>query len=349
MDRIILFEDEKSNILFSSDYDDEKELQELVKDEPGIIEISSIFDSPLLIIGRESLRIDVLGITLSGVPVIVECKRKDNADMRYIIAQIFEYGSILKNKSFDDLDTYSRNYFNSDKCKEVKYKNKSLLEALATLKEENPDFDNTSNENIQDTIISNLEEGNFYLLAVADEIDPTTKGTIDFLNSKLNGVYIEMVEIKKFKANNTIVFVPKHINPERTTIANNSRNRISSGIGKTTIADMKSRGTFKQSENITNIINEWEKHDNCLIEMGTSGLSMRYRDISVLWLFVEDIRIANPLKSQLEKKKIPAEVYDKINSIVAQFGQKPYKTETIDIEVFSKISNEIITLLKSME
>jgi 23S rRNA pseudoU1915 N3-methylase RlmH len=347
MDRIILFEDEKSNILFSSNYDDEKELQELVKAEPGIIEISSIFDSPLLIIGREVLRIDVLGITLSGIPVIVECKRKDNADMRYIIAQIFEYGSILKNKSFDDLDTYSRTYFNSDKCKEVKYKNKSLLEALALLKEENPDFDNTSNENIQDTIISNLEEGNFCLLAIADEIDPTTKGTIDFLNSKLSGLYIEMVEIKKFKANNTIVFVPQHINPERTTISSNSRKRITSGIGKTTIADMKSRGTLKQSENITNIINEWEKRDNCSIVMGTSGLSMRYGDIAIFWLFVEDIRIASPLKTQLEKNKIPAKIYDKINSIVSQFGQKPYKTETIDIEVFSKISNEIITLLQS--
>ena len=198
MDRIILFEDGKSNILFSSDFDVEKEMQELVKDEPRIIEISSIFDSPLLIIGRETLRIDVLGITLSGVPVIVECKRKDNTDMRYLIAQIFEYGSILKNKSFDDLDNYSRTYFNSDKCKEAKYKNKSLLEALALLKEENPDFDDASSENIQDTIINNLEEGNFYLLAIADELDNTTKATIDFLNSKLSGLYIEMVEIKKF-------------------------------------------------------------------------------------------------------------------------------------------------------
>jgi len=346
MDKIILFEDEKSNILLSTNYDDEKELQELVKDEPGIIEISSIFKSPLLIIGRESLRIDVLGITLSGIPVIVECKRKDNPDMRYIIAQIFEYGSKLKEKSFDDLDAFARNYFNSDKCKELKYKNKSLLEALALLKEENSDFDNTTNENIQDMIIGNLEEGNFYLLAVADEIDTDTKGTIEYLNSKLNGLYIDMVEIKKFRANKTIVFVPQHTNPERTTVAGSSRRSISNDIGKTTIADMKSKGTFKQSENITNIINEWEKQDNCSIVMGTSGLSMRYGDIAVFWLFVEDIRIANPLKTQLEKKKIPAEIYKKINTIVSQFGQKPYKTETIDIEIFSKITNEIIALLK---
>ena len=54
-----------------------------------MVEIESIFESPLLVIGKEALKIDILGITLSGVPVIIECKRKENPDMRYLIAQVF--------------------------------------------------------------------------------------------------------------------------------------------------------------------------------------------------------------------------------------------------------------------
>jgi RecB family endonuclease NucS len=105
MNKIMLFDKDEKKILYCTKYEKEYELQELVKDSPTIIEIKSIFDSPLLIIGRETLqrearRIDVLGITLSGVPVIIECKRKENQDMRSLIAQIFEYGSILKTKTF---------------------------------------------------------------------------------------------------------------------------------------------------------------------------------------------------------------------------------------------------------
>ncbi|AEF85383.1 hypothetical protein TREPR_1866 [Treponema primitia ZAS-2] len=350
MDRIVLYENDISNILFSTKYDNELEIQELVKNQPGIIELSSIFDSPLLIIGRETHRIDVLGITLSGIPVIVECKRKDNPDMRYLIAQIFEYGSALQNKNFDDLDTYARNYFNSERCKETKYKNKSLLEALSILKNENSDYDDISNENIQETIYNNLKEGNFYLLAVADEIDDITKGTIEFMNSKLGGLYIEMVEIKKYKANATIVFVPQHTNPTSTIHTNSSKKRVSSGIGKTTVEEMKSRGTTQQNEHITQIINIWENYDDCSIVMGTSGLSMRYKDIAIFWLFVDSLRIANPLKSQLKTKKMPEKLYDDILSVFKRkFTEKSVYIDNIIIEDFKCVSEAIYKLLNGVK
>jgi hypothetical protein len=56
MDKIILLENDKTNILLSTKYEREYELQELVKNNPAIVEISSIFSAPLLIIGRETLR-----------------------------------------------------------------------------------------------------------------------------------------------------------------------------------------------------------------------------------------------------------------------------------------------------
>jgi hypothetical protein len=344
MDKIILFENEKTNILFSTKYEKEYELQELVKNNPAIVEISSIFSAPLLIIGRETLRIDVLGITLSGIPVIIECKRKENPDMRYLIAQLFEYGAVLRGKSFEDLDSYAKDYFNSEKCKEAQYRDKSLLESLTMLKEEHPEFDDTTDENIQETVYNNLKEGNFYLLVVADEIKDVASATIDFLNSKLEGIHIEIVEIKKYELNNTLVFVPLHKNP-----ADKIKKRISKGIGKTTLEEMKNKGTINQSENISQMIQLWENHEDCSIEMGTSGLSMRYKDISVFWLFINSFKIASPLKKQLEEKGIPNAIYDNIEELTAkQWKKKSIDTEKINIPEYKNVIESVYKLLKGV-
>jgi hypothetical protein len=317
----------------------------LVKSSPAIVEISSIFEAPLLIIGRETLRIDVLGITLSGIPVIIECKRKENPDMRYLIAQLFEYGAVLRGKSFEDLDSYAKDYFNSEKCKETQYKGKSLTESLIMLKDKHPEFDDTTDENIQEIVYNNLKEGNFILLVVADEIDDVSRATIDFLNSKLDGIHIEIVEIKKYTLNNALVFVPLHTNP-----VDKMEKRISKGIGKTTLEEMKSKGTKAQGENISQIIQLWENYEDCSIEMGTSGLSMRYKDVSVFWLFIDSFKIASPLKKQLDKKGIPNEIYNNIEKLTTeQWKKKSIDTEKINMSEYRNTIDGVYKLLCEME
>jgi hypothetical protein len=334
MDKIMLFDKESIKILYCTKYEKEYELQELVKDHPTIIEIKSIFDSPLLIIGRETLRIDVLGITLSGVPVIIECKRKENPDMRYLIAQIFEYGSILRTKTFEELESYSRDYFKSEKCKENKYKNKSLIEALNILKEEHPEFDDSTEDDIQNTIYKNLENGNFFLLIVADEIDEISRSTIDFLNLKLNDIHIEIVEIKKYVKDCTSVFVPQHTNP-----VNKSSLQTRKTVGKTTLEEMKNKGSAKQIEAVNRIVQAWQNKENCYIEMGTTGLSMRFNEYSIFWLFINKIQISPYLKKQLGKNNKSLDILDIIKKLLN--GKTIIETEEIDISWFYNSIDEI--------
>ncbi len=133
-------------IIESIDYKNELELQELIKEYPKLINLSSIFDTPLMIIGREFDRIDVMGLTANATPVIIECKRKENPDMRYLIAQVFEYASKLKNKNFKQMDELVSKYFASNKCKETDYKNKNLVPMI-------PHFLNNYNNLLQSSLI----------------------------------------------------------------------------------------------------------------------------------------------------------------------------------------------------
>jgi len=347
MDKVLLFENSERLILSVSGYEKEKELQELVKEHPAIIEISSIFDSPLLIIGREIFWIDVLGITLSGVPVIIECKRKENPDMRYLIAQLFEYGSILKDKSFTELDEEVKRYFNSPKCQELTNRNKSLLEALMNMikREGEEEIDTTMSETVlKDKICENLKKGNFILIVVADKVDSKTRGTIDFLNSKLNDdIRIEIVEIRKFKVSppstrEPFVFVPMHANP-----VNIQREKSSKSVGKITVEKMLSNATSTQQEFVQQVIQKWEKEENCSIEMGTVGLSMLYDTLSVFWLFVDKIQIASCLKKQIEKNGKPATMY---NDICGLLGDKKLIIDRININDFKEKVDKILEILK---
>ena len=91
MGQVLLCSKGKDVLLASTDYPNETELQEIVKKNPQIVNLSSIFDAPMMVIGRENEKIDLLAITADAVPVIIECKHKNNPDMRYLIAQVFEY------------------------------------------------------------------------------------------------------------------------------------------------------------------------------------------------------------------------------------------------------------------
>lgn len=342
--KILLFDKGPAKTLFSEEYDNEKELQKLVKDNPSVVEIESIFDSPLLVIGREALKIDILGLTLSGVPVIIECKKKENPDMRYLIAQVFEYGSKLKNKTFDEIERLAREYFNGEQCKEEKYKNKSLLEALKLLKEEYPGFEDSTDEDLQETIYKNLSNGNFFLIVVADEVDDITRGTINYLNSKLNDVRIEIIEIKKFKQkeNNTFILVPQHTNPNNTS---NLKTRIS--IGDTSLDEIKNKGTSKQSDAVDIIVRHWKDKEDCFIKMGASGLAMWYKDLSVFYLYTNRVQLSSFLKNHLDKKGL-SEIYNSISSLLkTKYNDTTVKTEELDPKAFCSVINEIVSRLGS--
>lgn len=295
MEQLLITEDGKNVLIQNRKYENENELQEIIKNNPGILNLSSIFNSSIMIIGRESQQIDVLGITTDYVPVVIECKRKANPDMRYLIAQIFEYAAKLNEFSFHDFDQLVIKYLSSDRCEEEQYKDLNLASAFKKFWEANLGEDSEEETFEEESFISkvseNLREGEFYLVIVVDEISNTTSRTIKFLNKKLHKLRVEVVEISKFSDGKRSIYIPNHVNKEET-------NDKTLQPGKTTFDEMVENVGANEAECIKIFRSNWEDGDDFSIHMATKGFSVRYRDVPILYILPTHFRIAPRLKRE---------------------------------------------------
>ena len=215
MEQLLLTRDGEKIIVKSQEYKNENELQEIIKANSDLINLTSIFETPIMVVGREAKHIDVLALTADAVPVLIECKRKDNPDMRYLIAQILEYASKLEKMTYNEFDQMATSYFTGDRCEEDKYRNLSLKQAFSNFKEDTSESEEPYDDvDLADTLTGNLLKGEFYLVIVVDEISETAFRTIDFLNRKLHKLRIEVIEITKFSDKKTQIYVPHHANRE---------------------------------------------------------------------------------------------------------------------------------------
>jgi hypothetical protein len=299
MEQLLFSEKGKSVIVQTQKYKNEIELQEIIKKNPRLLNLSSIFKSSIMIIGRESLNIDVLGITIDGVPVVIECKRRDNPDMRYLIAQVFEYASKLEGLNYNDFDQIVINYLASERCDEEQYKNLNLLAAFQKFWETNAGSDEEDESFDGDKFVSNVSEnlknGEFFLVIVVDEISETASRTIEFLNRKLLKLRIEVIEISKFSDDNHSIYVPNHVNKEVK-----SGRGTQTQPGKTTFDEMIENAGAMESEYLMEFRSGWEDGGDFSIVMGTKGFSSRYLDIPVLYVLPTHFRITSRIKRQYQ-------------------------------------------------
>ncbi len=320
MEHVLLIRDGKSMILNNRPYENEKELQEVIKNSPKLIQLSSVFESPILIIGREVNGIDVLALTDEGVPVIVECKRLENPDMRDVIAQIFEYAARLHQKTYDELNEIAKKYFSSIRCENHDYKNLNLGQAVLKFRgviSENEEITDglTSEEKIIRTISEYLERGEFYLLIVADTISDIAFQTIEFLNSKLEKLRIEVIEVPKFEDEHGKIFIPNHVNP----INRATHQSTKAQPGKLTFEEMLKSCTQLQAEYIRQFKKSWEESSEFTIEMGTKGFSARVDNKYVVWVY--------PNRIQIRTHKDFTYIHDKL--VKSLKGHFPETTEKI--------------------
>jgi hypothetical protein len=295
MEQLLISEDGKNVLIQNREYDNENELQEIIKKNPGILNLSSIFKSPIMIIGRESQQIDVFGITIDCVPVVIECKRKANPDMRYLIAQIFEYAAKLDEFSYHDFDQMVIKYLSGDRCEEEQYKNLNLASAFQKFWEANMGADSEDETFDEDSFISkvseNLRDGEFFLVIVVDEISDTASRTIKFLNKKLHKLRVEVIEISKFSDNKRSIYVPNHVNREES-------HDKTPQPGQTTFEEMVETVGANEAEYIKTFRSNWEEGDDFSIHMATKGFSVRYSDIPILYILPTHFRIAPRLKRE---------------------------------------------------
>ncbi len=267
----------------------EEELQEIVKAKPDLINLETISGERMMVIGRENEHIDILGITAGMVPVVIECKRRDNADMRYLIAQVVEYAAKLPNMSYKDLDRLAVTYFQSSRCSDQRLKGLNLHAAFTHWLRDDGSDELAESSNFSARLSENLPDGEFYLIVVVDEINDTTYQTIEFLNRKLRKLRIEVVEVKKYESGQIRVFVADHANPPDRTGAPRP--------GRTTFEEMLDRCGQREAALIQEFRRAWESDSESTLSMGHTGFSAQYQQNPIIWVLPEYLQLAPRLRA----------------------------------------------------
>jgi len=183
-------------------YGNEVELQELLADSPDLIPAREMREgvSQLVAVVREYSvpigAIDILGFTAEGEIAVIECKLANNPDIkRKVIGQVLEYGAALWGMSYEEFD------------QKIQERAGKTLAELVQSEVDDPEWDE---ELFRSNIESNLEEGNFILVIVVDEINDQLTRIIRFLNACGNPRFsFAALEMRRFQSGNFELLVPK--------------------------------------------------------------------------------------------------------------------------------------------
>jgi hypothetical protein len=137
-------------------------------------------------------KIDILAVDADGVITVCECKLQKNAGIRReVVGQVIEYAANLDGMSLREFRTRVEARMGRD-----------LVDAMADRATEEWDRDVWLDE-----IVARLEEGTFRLVVAVDEMSPTLKRTILYLNAH-SSLPVLAVELLRGRHGDTEVLVP---------------------------------------------------------------------------------------------------------------------------------------------
>lgn len=191
---------------------DEKWLQGFLTNHPDILptgDIEPIF-YPLIPIGKEVQvtegRIDILYLSGSGYPVIVETKLWRNPESkREVVAQILDMAFAFSKWSYNQLDEYTKRF-----AKAFYGQEKSLI----TLVEENLGEIDMEQDEFRYHVENNLNLGRFLVAVVGDKIRSSTLDILNELNRYPGlGLELAMIELECFTFRNeetpSLLIIPR--------------------------------------------------------------------------------------------------------------------------------------------
>ena len=175
-------------------YEQEKDLQKLIADNPDLVsrEWNENGHNQIFLISREqksqadedggnSYSLDLLLVDSESVPILVEVKRStDTRIRREVIAQMLDYTCRAAYWSVDDL-----------KGKYIKNNSKPYPDII--------------DDTFWSNVAANLKARHFRLVFAADEIPDTLRVLIEFLDLSMSNIDVYGVEIRQFKAEDTIM------------------------------------------------------------------------------------------------------------------------------------------------
>jgi hypothetical protein len=205
-----------------SSFEQEKELQKYLEDNPDIVPIYEIDeDLELLVLAREfrtnSGPIDALGTDKNGIIYIIETKLVKNPDRRHIVAQVLDYGTSLWHARDSD-DFFSR--LEEEAFEKHQKSFKERLRSTFNLNDEEI-------PNIIDNLKKNLADGQFRFVVLLDKIEPELKELVYFINKNSNfSIYPVEFEYYNFDDDYQII-IPKLYGAEikKSTDPNSSSTR----------------------------------------------------------------------------------------------------------------------------
>jgi hypothetical protein len=206
--KILMREDknDKWELVESNAYAAENELQELLASSPDVISMDEIRAGagPLVAAVREfSLPvgyIDILAFTMRGDIAIVECKLARNTQAkREVIGQILDYAAHMWDMSYEELDQRIQSMTN-----------RSLADYVHE-QSNDPDWDE---EIFRANIASALEQGNFILTIVVNEINEELNRIVRYVNAAGTPAFsFAALEMRRFHKSKIEMLVPHVFGP----------------------------------------------------------------------------------------------------------------------------------------
>jgi hypothetical protein len=202
--RIIRIDGAHTTIAEESRFDSEAQLHSAIAAHPEVLPTEDLRMGPLVAIANEldlgAGPLDLLATDAAGRLVVIEFKRgSENPDVRKVVAQVLDYGSVLWRQTYEDLER---------RCRAAKPGFPGLLadyvkerfEALGEVFD--ADLFQTGAE-------ACLETGNFVFLYVGRDLDERTRRIMTFLAEGARLTFFA-VEVDHFRdASNASVMIPR--------------------------------------------------------------------------------------------------------------------------------------------
>jgi hypothetical protein len=192
----------KWNLVETSGYAAETELQKLLAESPSLISIDEIrLGSPPLVAAVREVGLpgsgftDLLAFNVRGDIAIIECKLAANVEIkRKVIAQVLEYGAYLWTLTYDKLNALI-----------FQRTNQNLADLVGSAAGDSL----WDEEGFRAGVEENLSNGAFILVIAVDEMNDELERTLRFINTCGNPAFnFTVLEVRRFQRDQTEILVP---------------------------------------------------------------------------------------------------------------------------------------------
>ncbi len=240
-----------------SDFEKEDRMQQYIHENPESIPLCDVKeDTHLLILAREfptnSGPIDALAVDRFGELYINETKLFRNADKRYVVAQVLDYGAALWKHAtnFDDftsiLNSHCQSTFKCRAAERIKQYFSLSDDEVAALLEK---------------VRQNLNDGSFHFVILMDKLDDRLKNLILYVNQN-SQFDIYAVELEYYKFETQEIIIPRIFGAEvKKDVSRPSSSSARHAWSETELlADAESTFTSEEFKAFRNIYDFSQQH-----------------------------------------------------------------------------------------